>query len=265
MRAVERRGRGPGCGRGFASRLQPFAGSKEAALVGGRPVIRYLLDRMVIGGADHIRVVVRPAKTDLVDLVANLGRGSYRPTAERQRVRPRWLGWPRSRRHRSFGVPGQHLAAPADGFLAVGVEVERGADLALGLFRVEEPERSDVVQLSETGLVKGINVKPRQPRSDWIWGCLAGRVSVLGQLDAADELSDFVAWEAPSRRSPWRSAWPPHRRRHAARARRGRCAPRRQGERRVGPMTARELAPSGRSCHGLRHRKAVGASRRMLI
>jgi glucose-1-phosphate thymidylyltransferase len=181
---------------GTASRLQPFAGSKEAALVGGRPVIRYLLDRMVIGGVDRIRVVVRPAKTDLVDLVANLGHEivpaqprsvSASVLAGLDGLDPDdivLLGFPDS------------VWQPADGFLAVGAEVERGADLALGLFRVDEPERSDVVQLSAAGLVEGIDVKPRQPRSDWIWGCLAGRVSVLGRLDAADELSDFVAREA---------------------------------------------------------------------
>src|SRR5687767_15687131 len=51
---------------GFATRLQPLACSKEVHLVGGRPVMDYLIDRLVQAGCDDIRVVTRPEKADVI-------------------------------------------------------------------------------------------------------------------------------------------------------------------------------------------------------
>jgi CTP:molybdopterin cytidylyltransferase MocA len=58
---------------GHASRLQPLAGSKELLEVGGRPVLEYVVERMIAAGADEIRVVTRPDKPDVAEHARALG------------------------------------------------------------------------------------------------------------------------------------------------------------------------------------------------
>ena len=58
---------------GYALRLQPLPHSKEVLEVGGRPIMDYLVDRMWAGGADEVRVVTRPEKTDVIANAERLG------------------------------------------------------------------------------------------------------------------------------------------------------------------------------------------------
>ena len=44
-----------------------------------------------------------------------------------------------------------------------------GFEAALGLFRGRAPERSDVVEFAESGIVTSAEVKPPVPKSDWVW------------------------------------------------------------------------------------------------
>lgn len=165
---------------GLATRLQPLEASKELLEVGGRPVIDYLLERMLAGAADELRVVTRAEKGDVIDHARGAGASVI-------------VGNPESAAESfSLGVAGldpgdvvllgfpDTIWEPIDGYARL-VEQLGDADAALGLFRTPDLSRSDVVVL-DGERVAGIAVKPRTPPSDRIWGCAAVRRSALDDL-----------------------------------------------------------------------------------
>jgi NDP-sugar pyrophosphorylase family protein len=162
---------------GTATRLRP-AGSKEVVPVGGRPVMDYLVQRLRAAPCDAIRVVTRPEKRDVAAHAEALGAAVVAGTpatvgeslalaigdvAEHDRV--------------LFGFP-DTIWEPVDAFARL---LEVVADVALGLFRCAELERSDVVVV-EGDIVREIHVKPSSPPSELIWGCAAARRSALDRL-----------------------------------------------------------------------------------
>jgi dTDP-glucose pyrophosphorylase len=174
---------------GLATRLQPLPCSKELLRVGGAPVVDRLVERMRAGGAEEVRVVTRPEKGDLAAHAERLGAlvvlGHPGNVAESVT-----LG--------AEGLPGEAIALvgfpdtlwePEDGFARLVPLVEAGADVALGLFRVDEPERCDVVVLDEDGRLLDVETKVPEPSSDVIWGCFAARAAALEGLPAAAEPS----------------------------------------------------------------------------
>ena len=147
---------------GRAGRLRGLIdGSKELVRVDGRPLIDHLLERLAV--ADELRVVVRPAKHDLIEhlegratvvvgepptVSASLALG-LAGLAEDDVV---LVGFPDT------------LFGPEDAF-ALLVEALRGRrDVVLGAFTFAEPSRSDVV-----------------------WGCLAARRGALERIDRYPE------------------------------------------------------------------------------
>jgi glucose-1-phosphate thymidylyltransferase len=178
---------------GFATRLQPVPCSKELLRVGGVPVVDRLVERMRAGGAQELRVVTRPEKGDLVAHVERL----------RARI---LLGHPANVSESvtlgTAGLPGEAIVLvgfpdtvwePVDGFARLVPLVESGADVALGLFRVDEPERCDVVVLDADGRLRDVETKEPRPSSDVIWGCFAARVAALaGLADAAEPSVHFL-------------------------------------------------------------------------
>jgi glucose-1-phosphate thymidylyltransferase len=172
---------------GYATRLQPLNCSKEVVPVGGRPVMDFLVERMRAGGASEIRVVTRAEKQDVIAHAESLGAAVVlaRPgttsesfVAGLQGLDPEGvvlLGWPDT------------LWEPPDGYCRLVDAVERGSEIALGLFELaQDLERSDVISFDEAGRIDGVQVKPARPASSWIWGCAAARVRSLGGL-AAEE------------------------------------------------------------------------------
>jgi glucose-1-phosphate thymidylyltransferase len=172
---------------GHARRLQPIHGSKEVFPIGGQPVLEYLVERMRVAEPDEIRVVTRPDKTDVIELVRRLGLAVHE-------ARPQSPG-------ESVSVALQDLAAddtvllgfpdtiwePVDGFCTLIDALPVAPDVALGLFRTAELERSDVVVLDAGGRVRSIAVKPATPPSDLIWGCAAARAGALAGLSRYPE------------------------------------------------------------------------------
>jgi glucose-1-phosphate thymidylyltransferase len=174
---------------GLATRLQPLRGSKELLRVGGLPVIDRLVERMRAGGADELRVVTRPEKEDLaahareqgatvvLGTPANVSESVMLGLAEAAASDVALVGFPDT------------LWEPVDGFARLVPLVEAGADVALGVFRAEEPERFDVVVLDAEGRLLDIETKVAEPSSSLIWGCFAARVGALAGLTAAAEPS----------------------------------------------------------------------------
>ena len=172
---------------GYATRLQPLDCSKEVVPIGGRPVLDYLVERMRAGGASEIRVVTRAEKRDVIELAESLGAlvvlarpvtTSESFAAGLEGLEPddiALLGWPDT------------LWEPLDGYRRLVDAVERGSELALGLFELAtDLDRSDVISFDATGRIEGVQIKPARPASSLIWGCAAARVRALEGL-AAEE------------------------------------------------------------------------------
>jgi glucose-1-phosphate thymidylyltransferase len=172
---------------GYATRLQPLDCSKEVVPVGGRPVMDYLVERMRAGGASEIRVVTRAEKRDVIEHAESLGALVVlaRPATTSESFAAglqgleaedvALLGWPDT------------LWEPPDGYRRLVDAVERGPEIALGLFELaEDLERSDVISFDAAGRIAGVQVKPARPASSWIWGCAAARVRALEGLEAEE-------------------------------------------------------------------------------
>jgi glucose-1-phosphate thymidylyltransferase len=188
---------------GAGSRIQPLAFSKELLPVGStlegeaerpRAVSEYLVERMILGGADRICFVIAPGKSDILE----------------------YYGHRSCQAHISFTVQPQPaglcdavfrvlpLIHPAD-FVVVGLPdtiwFPTDALKTLGehplsflLFPVNRPERFDSVLTSSTGQVQEIRVKQPNPGSPWIWGAfkLSGTTmrrlyELWQQRDCSDE------------------------------------------------------------------------------
>jgi glucose-1-phosphate thymidylyltransferase len=169
---------------GGALRLQPLDGSKELLEVGGRPVFDYVVERMRSGGAEHIRVVTRPDKDDVIDHATGIGLDVLLAEPETAAasvatgldgLEPEdvvLLGFPDS------------IWEPVDGFRQL---VEELGDLVLGVFSSSEPERSDVVEV-EGGEVRAVHVKAADPPGNLIWGAAAARREALDGLEQQAEI-----------------------------------------------------------------------------
>jgi NDP-sugar pyrophosphorylase family protein len=169
---------------GHAERLRGLVdGSKELIPVRGRPVVDVLLDRLAL--ADELRVVVRPAKRDLIEHLqgrVTLIEGEPGTVAESLA-----LGM--------AGLPPDDVVLA--GFPDTLVDAERvferlvaalegPYDVALGAFRFADPARSDVLEL-DGDLVRRVHVRSQEPPADLVWGCFAARRGALDGLELHDE------------------------------------------------------------------------------
>ena len=191
---------------GYARRLIGLTGSKEMVSVGGRPVIDHLVERM-LAAADEIVVITRPDKQDVVQHVRPRGcrvvEGQPASVSESLLLGLRELD---ATDVALLGFP-DTIWEPQDGFAQLVRALDR-TDVSLGVFRSEEPERSDVVTLDGDRVVS-VQVKPTVPATNLVWGCSAARVSTLEGLDRHEEpgyLFDELAGERQVRAVPFPGA-----------------------------------------------------------
>jgi glucose-1-phosphate thymidylyltransferase len=187
----------PAAGRG--SRIQPLAFSKELLPVGSRTddgverpcaVSEYLVERLILGGADKICFVISPGKSDILGYFGD----SYGGARIAYVVQPSADGLCDAifrancvvgdRDPVLVGLP-DTIWFPED---ALGALPD--ASLSFLLFPVEHPEFFDAVVL-EGGAVKEIQVKQRAPTSHWIWGAFRMSAAGFRELNAL--------WEARGR------------------------------------------------------------------
>lgn len=177
---------------GRAARLQPLKGSKEVIEIHGRPVLASLVEQMWAAPADEVRVVTLPEKTDVAEASRRLGATVVYARPPHSVCASLLAGMEGLADDDIvlFGFP-DTLWEPPDGFARLLRVVLAGEDLVLGLFEGAELERSDVAVLDGRGRVAAIDVKPSEPRSAWIWGCAAGRASVLSEARRESEPGMF--------------------------------------------------------------------------
>ncbi|MHC2252805.1 glucose-1-phosphate thymidylyltransferase [Bradyrhizobium embrapense] len=177
----------PAAGRG--SRIQPLAFSKELLPVGSRrdngtdrpcAVAEYLVERLIIGGADKICFVISPGKSDILEYFGD----HYRTAQLAYVVQPDALGLCDAV-FRASAVVGERddvvVGLPDTiWFPKTALRELPEADLSFLLFPVEHPEFFDAVVLAGEQ-VQEIQVKRPDATTDWIWG--AFRMSATGFHD----------------------------------------------------------------------------------
>ena len=143
-------------------------------------MLHYVVERLRAAPADEIRVVTRPEKRDIVEEANALGLSIVAATPETLALSVYagidgladddvvLLGFPDS------------VWDPVDGFRQLLTVLEDGTAVVLGLFRSDEPQRGDVVQLR--GDVAGVHVKSPDPPGDLIWGIAAAGAGTLRRL-----------------------------------------------------------------------------------
>jgi glucose-1-phosphate thymidylyltransferase len=175
----------PAAGRG--SRIQPLAFSKELLPVGSRleagaerpcAVSEYLVERMILGGADKICFVISPGKSDILGY---FGAG-FGAAAIAYVVQPRPAGLCDAifRAEPLIGAQETVIVGLPDTvwFPETALAELPGDILSFLLFPVERPEFFDAVVLDDALRVREIQVKQPAAASNWIWGAfkMPGRV-----------------------------------------------------------------------------------------
>jgi glucose-1-phosphate thymidylyltransferase len=191
----------PAAGRG--SRIQPLAFSKELLPVGSRSengidrpcaVAEYLVERLILGGADKICFVISPGKSDILEYFGD----RYGSAKLAYVVQPQALGLCDAvfRAATVVGTQEDILVGLPDTvwFPRSALSALPDAALSFLLFPVEHPERFDAVVL-DGEQVKEIQVKKPDAASNWIWG--AFRMSPSGFRDL------HLLWEKRQRQDEY--------------------------------------------------------------
>jgi len=191
----------PAAGRG--SRIQPLAFSKELLPVGSRAedgtarpcaVSEYLLERLILGGADKICFVIAPGKSDILEYFGD----HYGNAQLAYVVQPKALGLCDAVFRAATVVGNQEavLVGLPDTiwFPRPALSALPDVDLSFLLFPVEHPEFFDAVVLDGAS-VKEIQVKKVDAASNWIWG--AFKMSSAGFRDL------HLLWQQRQRRDEY--------------------------------------------------------------
>jgi glucose-1-phosphate thymidylyltransferase len=179
----------PAAGRG--SRIQPLAFSKELLPVGSRldrgierpcAVSEYLLERMVLAGADKICFVISPGKSDILGYFGDCyGSASIVYVVQPQ---PAGLCDAVFRAHPLLtrdepvivGLP-DTIWFPESGLRQLPDDL-----LSFLLFPVDQPQYFDAVVLDDAERVREIQVKRPNAASNWIWGAFKMPASAFAVL-----------------------------------------------------------------------------------
>jgi glucose-1-phosphate thymidylyltransferase len=185
---------------GIGSRIQPLAFSKELLPVGSRldgeterprAVSEYLVERMILAGAEKLCFVISPGKSDILEYYgASIGGASicyvvqpspgglcdaiFRALPLIAPDEPVLIGLPDT------------IWFPEDALRSLGND-----SLQFLLFPVERPEFFDAVVTDEQMRVSEIQVKQKDAQSNWIWGAFKMPGRVLHELHAL--------WSEPGR------------------------------------------------------------------
>jgi glucose-1-phosphate thymidylyltransferase len=172
---------------GQATRIAPLPCSKELYPIGfhspeagglqTKVVSHYLLEKMRLAGITKAYVVLRPGKWDIP---AYFGDGSNLNMHLAYLMMRSPLGVPYTLDQAypfvedvmvAFGFP-DILFQPDDAFIQLLSRRQQttDADVLLGMFPTDIPEKEDLVDVDEKGRVRGIVIKPQGTRLFYTWG-----------------------------------------------------------------------------------------------
>ena len=184
---------------GAGSRTQPLAFAKELLPLGARvedrvarprAVSEYLIERLILGGADRLCFVIGPDRSDLMSYYG--GRVAGLPVC--YVVQPKPVGLCDARfcataflgpaRNALVGMPGHDLVPGTHALHDLPEDV-----LSFVLLLVARPELFDAVLLDARGDVRAMEVKSGRPAISWIWGGFRAPAQTLRELAAPLELA----------------------------------------------------------------------------
>ncbi|MBV9265159.1 MAG: nucleotidyltransferase family protein [Acidobacteriaceae bacterium] len=176
---------------GMGSRIQPLAFSKELLPVGSdvsggqerpRAVSEYLIERMLLAGAEKLCFVISPGKSDIV----NYFGGQAQSAKIFYAVQPRPSGLCDAifravalihpDEHVCIGLP-DTVWFPKNALSALPNGV-----LSLLLFPVDRPENFDAVVTDPRDEVIEVQVKKANASTKWVWGAMKMPGLVLHEL-----------------------------------------------------------------------------------
>ena len=171
---------------GTADRISPLPCSKEIFplgyqtiphLTGPRPKVaaQYLLEKMKTAGAQKAFVILRKGKWDIPEFFGD-GQLLDMPLAYLIMRRPYGVPYTLdqafafvSQATILFGFP-DILFKPQDAFSIMLRKLsESGSDIVLGLFTAHNPKKMDMVELDDTGQIRGLDIKPPKSRLKYTW------------------------------------------------------------------------------------------------
>jgi glucose-1-phosphate thymidylyltransferase len=170
---------------GEAKRLAPLPCSKELLPVGSwtlkngtvrpKPACLYLLEKMKYAGIKNVYIIIRNGKWDIP---AYLGDGSLIDAHIAYLMMGSPYGAPFSLDQAypfvkdsiiALGYP-DIIFKPDDAYMQLMDKYEyKKADVILGLFRTEKPEKMDMVHLDRGGRVRDIDIKPKVTDLQYTW------------------------------------------------------------------------------------------------
>ncbi len=171
---------------GMASRLDPLPCSKEIYPVGFRKidkgrslrpkaVCHYLLEKMRLAGAQKAYIVLRHGKWDIPSYLED-GKMLGMNLAYLMMDLPFGVPYTIDQAYPFvkdslivFGFP-DILFQPEDAFIdLLNRQAESNANLVIGLFPTDQPQKMDMVDIDTDGKVRGIYIKPDQTSLCYTW------------------------------------------------------------------------------------------------
>jgi NDP-sugar pyrophosphorylase family protein len=172
---------------GYGTRLKNRTCSKEVFPIGGRPVMDYLVERMLQVPDARLRVVTRPEKEDVIARARDhgaevieaypesLGASVFAGTAGLDDEDIGMIGFPDS------------VWDPVDAYVRTLALLDQGWDVALGLLRAPDMRREEPVITDDSGRVLRMEFKPENPSADHTWATAAAPIRVLRGLEDEPE------------------------------------------------------------------------------
>lgn len=197
---------------GVGSRLFPYNGGKELLPVGTqhitidgkieeRPKIvsQYVIEAMAEAGVEHIIIVTRPAKHNLMDLHLDGKQYGVRisyivqhPTSMAHSIDLAYE-WVKDSTV-VMGMPDTIITPSNCIGQLLGHHTEGGAELSLGLFPTDNPSRFGMVKTDENANVIYHKDKPSQTDAKFLWGIAMWEPSFtqtlhkqVGELTSSDK------------------------------------------------------------------------------
>lgn len=173
---------------GEGSRIQPIGFSKELypVVYNGKhfAISEFTIKSMVKAGADEIKLVINPNKMDIAKYYSQKDYFTSYYFYNSPSL-PESCLYPIDNLHDNdiclFGLP-DTLFSPSTGYQKIVSQIRKGADICLGLFKVDDSSKYDSVKIDKSNNVKGVLVKQSPPLSSWIWGIWGAKVSSLRKL-----------------------------------------------------------------------------------
>jgi glucose-1-phosphate thymidylyltransferase len=158
---------------GHGTRLRPltFTGNKHMLPIANKPMLLYGLEHMVHAGITEIGVVLGPINEDVKRLLGDGSRFGVRITYIDQ-PEPKGLAHAVIVSENFLGND-SFVMYLGDNMLRQGAQPmlrifrESKSDCVIGIAQVKDPTRYGIVVLDETGEVKDLLEKPKEPVSNW--------------------------------------------------------------------------------------------------